>query len=274
MEENVSYLPTQYEQKILPPIIHNSFKEMNMNEIQNNSQVMSPNNQNIIITNISEYKSTPQPNTKISTVVAPYISSSQPHQSKKSQPVYIQPIITHPLDTSNGINQFPLPQTITKSNISQPLEESTNPHPLDTQIPLTKSLPQPMNHSLINRLNVQSNVEPVANNFENIKIINTKSLMGEVPGALPVYRLIRQGRGINPTEEQGIVFCAMKVFQEQIYPLSNNTAKFIQRKLGGDWLVIVYEQGKPIDFNMTCIEGDDYMYFILDTTAFQVCRLR
>ena len=56
--------------------------------------------------------------------------------------------------------------------------------------------------------------------------------------------------------------------------VSNNTAKAIKRSLGGDWLVIVYPEGKPIDFNMTCVQGNDYLYFIVDTWAFQVCRLR
>lgn len=105
-------------------------------------------------------------------------------------------------------------------------------------------------------------------------IVITKSFMGKTPGALPVYNLKRQGRGITPMEQQGIVFCAEKVYQEQILPLSNNTARFIRNKIGGDWLVIIYEEGKPEDFNLTCVAGNDYMYFTLDTLAYQVCRLR
>ena len=278
MEEKVSYLPTQYTQKILPPIIQESYKEGIFNEQQNNSSNIILNNENNnITTNISEYKSTPQPNQNQSSVIAPYIASSQASQSQNKQSINIEPIITHPMDTSKGINQFEIPQTITKSNISEPFLQSTNPHPLDSQIPIAKSaILQPINHSNINNSIRQSNtnINSVNETRETAKFINSKSLMGEAPGLFPVYRLINQGLGINPTEQQAIVFCAMKVYQEQIYPLSNNTAKFIQRKIGGDWLVIVYEEGKPIDFNMTCVAGNDYMYFVLDNIAYQVCRLR
>ena len=275
MEEQVSYLPVQYSQKILPPIIQESYKEVTSNEAQKNPLSIIVNNENNTPTNISEYKATPQPINNHSSVAEPYIATSQSNKSKNVRPVYVEPIITHPLDTSNGMKYFEIPQTITKSNISEPLLESTNSHPLDTQIPLSKSvIPQPIKHSIINKLTKQSNANPVNNINETSKIISSKSLMGEIPGVFPVYRLISQGQGINPTEQQAIVFCAMKVYQEQIYPLSNNTAKYIQIKIGGDWLVIVYEEGKPIDFNMTCVAGNDYMYFLLDTIAFQVCRLR
>ena len=47
----------------------------------------------------------------------------------------------------------------------------------------------------------------------------------------------------------------------------------MKKKLGGDWLVIVYPDGKPVDFNMTCVQGNDYLYFIVNENAFQVCRL-
>ena len=94
------------------------------------------------------------------------------------------------------------------------------------------------------------------------------------PKPKPVVKLLRQGSGISPNEQQGIVSTAMMVYQNQITPLSNNTASRIKKLLKGDWLVIVYPQGKPIDFNMTCVQGNDYMYFTLDNTAYQVCRLR
>ena len=90
----------------------------------------------------------------------------------------------------------------------------------------------------------------------------------------PAFKLLRQGAGISPTEQQGIVSTAMSVYQQGIVPISNNTASRIKKTLGGDWIVIVYPQGKPIDFNMTCVQGNDYMYFTLDNTAYQVCRLR
>ena len=90
----------------------------------------------------------------------------------------------------------------------------------------------------------------------------------------PAFKLLRQGSGISPNEQRGIVSTAMAVYQSGITPISNNTASRIKKTLGGDWIVIVYPQGKPIDFNMTCVQGNDYMYFTLDNTAYQVCRLR
>ena len=90
----------------------------------------------------------------------------------------------------------------------------------------------------------------------------------------PAFRLLRQGSGISPHEQQAIVNTSMLVYQYGITPTSNNTASRIKKTLGGDWIVIVYPQGKPVDFNMTCVQGNDYMYFTLDNWAYQVCRLR
>ena len=90
----------------------------------------------------------------------------------------------------------------------------------------------------------------------------------------PAFKLLRQGSGISPNEQRGIVSTAMAVYQSGITPISNNTASRIKKTLGGDWIVIVYAQGKPVDFNMTCVQGNDYMYFTLDNMAYQVCRLR
>ena len=118
----------------------------------------------------------------------------------------------------------------------------------------------------------QSKREPPIKKFS---IDPHSSLMGKtIPKALPVYNLIKQGNGICKTEEQGIIFCAMTIYQEELKPLSNYTAKYLQTKLGGDWLVIVFPAGKPVDYNMTYISRNDYMYFTLDTTVFQVCRIR
>jgi hypothetical protein len=103
---------------------------------------------------------------------------------------------------------------------------------------------------------------------------STTQSYGVSTGAQPVFKLLRQGAGISSTEQQGIVKTAMEIYQAQRTPLSNNTANLIKKRLGGDWIVIVYAHGKPIDFNMTCVQGNDYMYFTLDSTAYQVCRLR
>ena len=90
----------------------------------------------------------------------------------------------------------------------------------------------------------------------------------------PAFKLLRQGSRLSPNEQRGIVSTAVAVYQSGIIPISNNTASRIKKTLGGDWIVIVYAQGKPVDFNMTCVQGNDYMYFTLDNMAYQVCRLR
>ncbi len=113
-------------------------------------------------------------------------------------------------------------------------------------------------------------------NLINQFIINPNTtLMGkQIQKAMPVYNLIKEGKGISRLEEQGIVFCAMAIYQEEMKPLSNNTAQYIKEKLGGDWLVIVYPIEKSIDFNLTFLSRNDFMFFTLDTTAYQICRLR
>jgi len=93
-------------------------------------------------------------------------------------------------------------------------------------------------------------------------------------GAAPAVNLLRRGSGITANEQNGIISTAMAIFQQGIIPISNNTASRIKKTLGGDWLVIVYPKDKPIDFNMTCVQGNDYLYFTLDNLAYQVCRLR
>ena len=102
---------------------------------------------------------------------------------------------------------------------------------------------------------------------------------GEAEGAsaggnLSGYNLIRRGAGITQNEENKIAQCAANVVEQGLTPLSNKTASAVKQTLGGDWLVIVYPQDKPIDFNMTCVQGNDYMYFTLNGNAYQVCRLR
>ena len=90
----------------------------------------------------------------------------------------------------------------------------------------------------------------------------------------PNVNVIRRGSGITLNEQQNIINCAVNVYQQKLEPMSNKTAQAVKRSLGGDWLVIVYPHGKPIDFNMTCVQGNDYLYFTVDSWAFQVCRLR
>ena len=93
-------------------------------------------------------------------------------------------------------------------------------------------------------------------------------------GAQSGFKLIRRGSGITANEQNSIVSTAMNIMQSGLTPISNQTARGVKKKLGGDWLVIVYPEGKSIDFNMTCVQGNDYLYFILNSYAFQVCRLK
>ena len=110
--------------------------------------------------------------------------------------------------------------------------------------------------------------------FDAQQTYNATQTTSMATGAQPAFKLIRRGSGISPNEQEKIVQTATTIIQQGITPVSNNTASGVKKVLGGDWLVIVYPQGKPIDFNMTCVQGNDYMYFTLDSTAFQVCRLR
>lgn len=99
-------------------------------------------------------------------------------------------------------------------------------------------------------------------------------IMGPQVRPKPAVQLLREGSGISHHEQQAIIGTSMAVYQSGMTPISNNTASRIKKALGGDWLVIVYEQGKPEDFNMTCVQGNDYIYFTLNNLAYQVCRLR
>ena len=102
-----------------------------------------------------------------------------------------------------------------------------------------------------------------------------ESTFGTTASTAPAgFKLMRRGSGITANEQNGIVSTAQNVIQSGLTPISNQTARGVKKTLGGDWLVIVYPEGKPIDFNMTCVQGNDYLYFILDGNAFQVCRLK
>ena len=104
----------------------------------------------------------------------------------------------------------------------------------------------------------------------------TQTTLAATPsmGAQSGFKLIRRGSGITANEQNSIVSTAMNIIQSGLTPISNQTARGVKKTLGGDWLVIVYPEGKSIDFNMTCVQGNDYLYFILNSYAFQVCRLK
>ena len=114
----------------------------------------------------------------------------------------------------------------------------------------------------------QSYAQPTYTSTENTFASST------ITAAPAGFKLLRRGSGITLNEQNNIVSTAQSVIQSGLTPISNKTAQGVKKKLGGDWLVIVYPVGKPIDFNMTCVQGNDYLYFTLDNNAFQVCRLK
>jgi len=118
-----------------------------------------------------------------------------------------------------------------------------------------------------------------ANNYSNNLLVRTQKTFTSVSQPVidfrsqPDFRLFRQG-AISPNEVQEIVLTAMEIYVNGIKPFSNNTLSRIKKTLGGDWIAIIYQLGKPIDFNFTHIQGTDFLYFTLDNLAYQVCRLR
>ena len=182
------------------------------------------------------------------------------------KPLTLQPVIVTPEHLKIPPMMSPIPQSI----INQPIftEEIIEDNPVNQENEIRfdeEVIPENEDEKNNGEEEINYDEDPYENTQENL--INTLK-------AQPVYNLKSKGYGITPTEMQSIVQSAMIVYQDDIFPLSNNTARRIKKRLGGDWLVIVYQEGKPIDFNLTSIQGKDYMYFTLDTTAFQICRLR
>ena len=148
------------------------------------------------------------------------------------------------------------------------------PQPQPVQVPQPVSIPEPIQtYEVPAQPTYETYEEPTTYTVpETTQYVETAQYQTT---ATPSVNVIRRGSGITMNEQQSIINCAIDVYQNNREALSNNTAKAVKRTLGGDWLVIVYSHGKPIDFNMTCVQGNDYLYFTLDNTwAFQVCRLR
>ena len=147
------------------------------------------------------------------------------------------------------------------------------PQPQPVQVPQPVSIPEPIQtYEVPAQPTYETYEEPTYTVPETTQYVETAQYQTT---ATPSVNVIRRGSGITMNEQQSIINCAIDVYQNNREPFSNNTAKAVKRTLGGDWLVIVYSVGKPIDFNMTCVQGNDYLYFTLDNTwAFQVCRLR
>ena len=101
---------------------------------------------------------------------------------------------------------------------------------------------------------------------------------GMMPGmpmvAQPIFKQIAVGSGIDMNEFQRMVQCATSVYQMQQKPLSTHVANAIKTMLGGDWLCVVQPFGKNYDFCLSTVKGGDFMSFTLDSTYFQICRLK
>ena len=194
---------------------------------------------------------------------------------------YQLPTTTQTTTTTQYTTQ---PVTYTTQQVtSQPVTYTTQ----QVSVPEYTQTYTQQNYTVSNVPGVVTSVSGVPNVVSNVQSFpSVVTTVSGVPGTVsgigvsgpikprPAFQLLRQGSGISPNEQQGIVSTAMLVYQYGITPISNNTASRIKKTLGGDWIVIVYPQGKPVDFNMTCVQGNDYMYFTLDNWAYQVCRLR
>jgi hypothetical protein len=216
-----------------------------------------------------EYQYQMPTTTKTTTTTTQYTTSTPVTTFSTQQytvPDYTQGITTTTTDNYVTSNVEPYPSTVPGVS-TFPSTVTTIPGSVTTvSTPLTT---------------VSTPLTTVSTPVTTTTTVNYGVVPGVVPGVVtggirpqPVFKLLRQGSGISPNEQQGIVSTAMLVYQYGITPISNNTASRIKKTLGGDWIVIVYPQGKPVDFNMTCVQGNDYMYFTLNELAYQVCRLR
>ena len=213
------------------------------------------------------------PTTQTTTTTTKQVTTTQPitytQQFTTSQPDYTQ-AFTQQTYTTSGIPQTystTLPQTYTTTaTTSIPTYTESIPGFTTSAVPsYTTSIP-----------GYTTTATTTTTSIPTYTTTATTSIPGVVPGAAsyPGVQILRQGSGISPNEQNGIISTSVQVLQSGITPISNNTASRIKKVLGGDWLVIVYGQGKPVDFNMTCVQGNDYLYFTYNGMAFQVCRLR
>ena len=166
--------------------------------------------------------------------------------------------------------QYQMPTKTTTTTTTQQFTTTTPvtySQQYTTSTPVTYTTSQPVTIQ-------QTTSQPIYTTTQQTIYTTSVPTTNVAVGAAPAVKLLRRGSGISPNEQNGIISTSMAIFQNNIVPMSNNTASRIKKLLGGDWLVIVYPKDKPIDFNMTCVQGNDYLYFTLDNLAYQVCRLR
>lgn len=250
---NINNNPSQNLQSRILPQKQSIISEYPVSKVEKKSQIKSeiiniPNNDSINPPQINEKRSEQINN--ISTVSQNINNSNIPSQNLLQEKSVINK--SSNINNISQINQSQKSNAENKNNTQKSQQEQS-------QNKVKQSIQNIQEKNLINQFIINPNT----------------TLMGkQIQKAMPVYNLIKEGKGISRLEEQGIVFCAMTIYQEEMQPLSNNTARYIKTKLGGDWLVIIYPEGKPIDFCLTSVSRNDFMYFTLDTTAYQVCRLR
>ena len=250
---NINNNPSQNLQSRILPQKQSIISEYPVSKVEKKSQIKSeiiniPKNDSINPPQINEKRSEQINN--ISTVSQNINNSNIPSQNLLQEKSVINK--SSNINNISQINQSQKSNAENKNNTQKSQQEQS-------QNKVKQSIQNIQEKNLINQFIINPNT----------------TLMGkQIQKAMPVYNLIKEGKGISRLEEQGIVFCAMTIYQEEIQPLSNNTAKYIQTKLGGDWLVIVYPEGKPIDYCLTSVSRNDFMFFTLDTTAYQICRLR
>ena len=250
---NINNNPSQNLQSRILPQKQSIISEYPVSKVEKKSQIKSeiiniPKNDSINPPQINENRSEQINN--ISTVSQNINNSNNPPQNLLQEKSVINK--SSNINNISQINQSQKSNAENKNNTQKSQQEQS-------QNKVKQSIQNIQEKNLINQFIINPNT----------------TLMGkQIQKAMPVYNLIKEGKGISRLEEQGIVFCAMTIYQEEMQPLSNNTARYIKTKLGGDWLVIIYPEGKPIDFCLTSVSRNDFMYFTLDTTAYQICRLR
>lgn len=91
----------------------------------------------------------------------------------------------------------------------------------------------------------------------------------------PVFKQINIGSGIDTNEYSTIVQSATTAYSQKMMPLSTSTANMIKQRLFGEWFVFISQvTDRDFNFSLTCVAGGDFLSFSLDSTLFQVCRLK
>ena len=141
------------------------------------------------------------------------------------------------------------------------------------------------NNSCYPNQNNYNNFNNVNNNFSTVRNptnINPNFSQSEQEMTLSIhsppkennYRLIKRGQEIGDLEYSSIVAAAKQALNCRDDPLSNGVTRRIKSLIGGEWFVYVCMEGlKGYDFNLSVMQGNEYVSFILGDFHFQVCKL-